>query len=270
MRELEHPCKQEIQAIRKIILGVNPKITEEIKWNAPSFALGEHFVTFNGWAKDYVQLIFHHGPKKTTSKGKPINDPDGLLEWLATDRASMRFEGMKDVRGKKSRAAEDREAVDQSDGADLVRCDAGASRRREGNSCGCGHCIRSTWTGRVWWRFGGRRSWRRRCWPAETRGYKHHPQLKRFQDSPHPRKYIAEYLKAVHAEGEQRGYHFDATKIGDGGKVGDPGCDRGPVGVRMGAPEAEVARAGTKVAARTPRRGSAPAASAISSGRRRS
>ena len=102
MRELEHPCKPEMQAVRKIILGVNPMITEEIKWNAPSFALGEHFVTFNAWANDYVQLIFHHGPKKVTSKGKPIDDAEGLLEWLATDRASMRFDGMKDVRRKKA------------------------------------------------------------------------------------------------------------------------------------------------------------------------
>ena len=102
MSELDHPCKKEMQAIRKIILGVNPKITEEIKWNAPSFALGEHFVTFNAWAREDVQLIFHHGPKKATSKGKPVDDPDGLLEWLATDRASMRFDGMKDVKSKKA------------------------------------------------------------------------------------------------------------------------------------------------------------------------
>jgi len=102
MGELEHPCKKEMQALRRIILGADPKITEEIKWNAPSFAVGEHFVTFNGWAKDYVQLIFHHGPKKATSKGIPIEDPDGLLEWLATDRASVRFDSMKDVSAKKA------------------------------------------------------------------------------------------------------------------------------------------------------------------------
>ncbi|MFH1185855.1 MAG: DUF1801 domain-containing protein [Chloroflexota bacterium] len=102
MRGLQQPRKNEMQAVRRIILGVSPKITEEIKWNAPSFALGEHFVTFNAWAKDCVQLIFHHGPKKSTSKGHPIEDPDGQLEWLATDRASITFRGMKDVREKKA------------------------------------------------------------------------------------------------------------------------------------------------------------------------
>lgn len=97
------PARQkETQAIRRIVLGVDPNIVEEIKWNALSFALGEHFLTFNAWAEDDVQLIFHHGPKKATSKGVPIEDPDGLLEWLATDRASMRFGGMKDVQAKKA------------------------------------------------------------------------------------------------------------------------------------------------------------------------
>jgi len=54
---------------------------------------------------------------------------------------------------------------------------------------------------------------------GKTRGYKHHPQLKRFLESSAPRKYIAEYLKAVQAEGERRGYHFDAAKVGVGGKL---------------------------------------------------
>jgi hypothetical protein len=102
LRNLPPLRQKETQAVRRIILGVNPKITEEIKWAAPSFALGEHFCTFNAWAKDDVQLIFHHGPRKATSKGVPIHDPDGLLEWLATDRASVRFESLQDIRSKKA------------------------------------------------------------------------------------------------------------------------------------------------------------------------
>lgn len=49
---------------------------------------------------------------------------------------------------------------------------------------------------------------------GKTKGYKHHPQLRRFQDSPSPRRYIAAYLKAVHAEATRRGYSFDGSKIG--------------------------------------------------------
>src|SRR5579872_5734004 len=49
---------------------------------------------------------------------------------------------------------------------------------------------------------------------GKTKGYKHHPQLKRFQEAPSPRRYIAAYLKEVHAEATRRGYSFDDSKIG--------------------------------------------------------
>ncbi len=54
---------------------------------------------------------------------------------------------------------------------------------------------------------------------GKTRGYRHHPQLKRFQASPSPRRYIAAYLKQVHAEATRRGYAFDGRKIGRSGGV---------------------------------------------------
>ena len=54
---------------------------------------------------------------------------------------------------------------------------------------------------------------------GRTRGYRHHPQLQRFREAQEPRKFIAEYLKVVHAEAAARGYRFDATRIGRGGRV---------------------------------------------------
>lgn len=48
----------------------------------------------------------------------------------------------------------------------------------------------------------------------QTRGYKHHPQLTRFRESPHPRQHIAAYLKLVYAESVHRGYRFNKEKIG--------------------------------------------------------
>ena len=47
----------------------------------------------------------------------------------------------------------------------------------------------------------------------ETRGYRHHPQLRRFLDSASPRGSIAAYLRAVHEESLARGYAFAAAKI---------------------------------------------------------
>lgn len=54
---------------------------------------------------------------------------------------------------------------------------------------------------------------------GRTRGYRHHPQLARFLAASSPKKAIAAYLRAVHAEAERRGYRFDRSKIGRGGGV---------------------------------------------------
>ena len=90
LRKLDHPLKKEIVAVREIILGLNPAIREEIKWNAPSFFTTEHFATFNLRAGDRVQLILHQGAKVKDNATKPsIPDPAGLLKWLSTNRALL-------------------------------------------------------------------------------------------------------------------------------------------------------------------------------------
>jgi uncharacterized protein YdhG (YjbR/CyaY superfamily) len=88
LRELDHPLKREIEAVRRIILGVSPEIREGIKWNAPSFATTEFFATVNLRARDRLQLIFHMGAKvkDNSTKGMRIANPVGLIEWLAKER----------------------------------------------------------------------------------------------------------------------------------------------------------------------------------------
>ena len=48
-----------------------------------------------------------------------------------------------------------------------------------------------------------------------TRGYQKHPQMARFQQQSEPLSCIAAYLAAVCTEAKQRGYSFDARKIGE-------------------------------------------------------
>ena len=48
---------------------------------------------------------------------------------------------------------------------------------------------------------------------GNTLGYRQHPQLARFKMTRNPIGAIAVYLRYVHAEAEQRGYHFDRRKI---------------------------------------------------------
>jgi hypothetical protein len=47
-----------------------------------------------------------------------------------------------------------------------------------------------------------------------TRGYKHHPQLRRFSGLANPPAALATYLAAVQEEAVRRGYKFYASKIG--------------------------------------------------------
>ena len=49
---------------------------------------------------------------------------------------------------------------------------------------------------------------------GRTKGYRHHPQLARFQAHATPRAAISAYLGAVHNEASLRGYGFDASKVG--------------------------------------------------------
>ncbi|WNG33951.1 DUF1801 domain-containing protein [Archangium violaceum] len=104
LASLEHPFKQEILALRQLILGAAPSIAEGIKWNAPSFRTSEYFATFQLRAKDGVQLILHLGAKKrdTAVSGIAIADPESLLDWLAKDRASVKFRDLKDIEARRA------------------------------------------------------------------------------------------------------------------------------------------------------------------------
>ncbi len=100
LKVLDHPLKPLVQALRKIILGVSPKIQEGIKWNAPSFRTQEYFATFHLHAKDQVRLILHKGakPKAASTKAKPIADPANLLHWLGKDRCMVTFKTAREVK----------------------------------------------------------------------------------------------------------------------------------------------------------------------------
>ncbi|HZI13566.1 MAG TPA: DUF1801 domain-containing protein [Myxococcus sp.] len=102
LRDLEHPLKVEIEAVRQLILEVSPEVRESIKWNAPSFHTTDHFATFKLRPEDRVTLILHTGAKvKATARtGVKVADPAGLLEWLAKDRCMVTFQDAKDIQAR--------------------------------------------------------------------------------------------------------------------------------------------------------------------------
>jgi len=91
--KLKNPLINEINAVREIILNASDKITEDIKWSAPSFAYKENMATFNPRAKKFVNLTFH--------KGALINDTSGLLEGDQKEARVARFKNMEEINQKK-------------------------------------------------------------------------------------------------------------------------------------------------------------------------
>ena len=54
--KLRHPERRLIDAVRDLIAAAAPAAIEQVKWNAPSFAMSEHFATLNLRAKRGIQL----------------------------------------------------------------------------------------------------------------------------------------------------------------------------------------------------------------------
>lgn len=94
LSNFDHPLKAEIEAVREIILSASDKITESVKWSAPSYAYKDNLCTFNPRAKKFVNLTFH--------KGALINDSTGLLEGDQKEARVARFTNMEEVEAKKA------------------------------------------------------------------------------------------------------------------------------------------------------------------------
>lgn len=95
---LAHPQDATVQRLRAAIRASDPRIGEDIKWNAPSFHLdGRHFATLQLRRTDSVLLVLHLGAGKRALATDAIDDPQGLLTWLGADRATLSFAGPAEV-----------------------------------------------------------------------------------------------------------------------------------------------------------------------------
>ncbi|MFN0174103.1 MAG: DUF1801 domain-containing protein [Saprospiraceae bacterium] len=91
MDKLEHPLKPAIEVLRGIIKGANSKISERIKWNAPSYYYKADMVTFGPPARksDEILLVFHYpGVVKINAE---------ILEGNYKDRRLAIFKNMAEV-----------------------------------------------------------------------------------------------------------------------------------------------------------------------------
>jgi uncharacterized protein YdhG (YjbR/CyaY superfamily) len=94
MGALEHPLKAEIEALRTIIKKSNAKLSERIKWNAPSYYYLQDIVTFGPKREEGVLLVFHH----------PfiVHIKSHILEGDYKDRRLAWFKNMAEVKKHKS------------------------------------------------------------------------------------------------------------------------------------------------------------------------
>ncbi|MFP3964929.1 DUF1801 domain-containing protein [Actinomadura fulvescens] len=98
LRTLDHPQKEAVEYLRAVILNVDPQITEQVKWNAPSFCYdGVDRVTFQLKSKD-VQFIFHRGAKVKDGDSFTFQDDSGLMAWRSSDRAMVTFKDLADAK----------------------------------------------------------------------------------------------------------------------------------------------------------------------------
>ncbi len=93
IKDFNHPLEDEIFAVRDIILLASDKVTETIKWSAPTFEYQGSIATFNMRAKKFVNLTFHMGAL--------IDDPKKVLEGDAKQARVMRFRDMSEINAKK-------------------------------------------------------------------------------------------------------------------------------------------------------------------------
>lgn len=104
LRGLDHPLKREIEQVRRIVLGVSPRIRAGIKWNSLSFRTTEWFATIHLRSRETLQLVFHLGAKVKdgSTGGLRLEDPAGLVKWLAKERCLVTLGAGKEIAAHRS------------------------------------------------------------------------------------------------------------------------------------------------------------------------
>lgn len=89
LAELEHPLLDEIKAVRAIVLGVDKRITESIKWSGPTFSFEGNIATIPPRSKKAVQLFFQQGALIGARYGVLEGDGDQVRTINFKDKAEI-------------------------------------------------------------------------------------------------------------------------------------------------------------------------------------
>ena len=57
----DNPMKPVVEAMRSVIMAADPRLTETIKWQAPTFVYKGNMASFFPKSKKHASLMFHKG-----------------------------------------------------------------------------------------------------------------------------------------------------------------------------------------------------------------
>ena len=89
----DNPQKDLVMAVRDVVLGVDERVTEAVKWQAPTFVFKGNIASFYPKAKQHVSLMFHTGAS--------LPDPTGLLEGTGDTSRVVKFTDVDDLETKR-------------------------------------------------------------------------------------------------------------------------------------------------------------------------
>ena len=88
----DNPQRDLVLAVREVVLRADERVTEAIKWQAPTFIYRGNIASFYPRSKQHVSLMFHTGAS--------LPDPDGLLEGEGDTSRVARFLDADDLAAK--------------------------------------------------------------------------------------------------------------------------------------------------------------------------
>ena len=95
---LQSPTRLAVDALRHLVVTAHPGLTEEIKWNAPSFAHdGQDRVTLGLNPKGGYRIVLHRGAKPLDASNFRFADDDKLAKWPAPDRGVITLKDQAEI-----------------------------------------------------------------------------------------------------------------------------------------------------------------------------
>lgn len=89
LESYDNPQKDLLLAVRDLMLSADDRVTEVIKWQAPTFVYKGNIASFYPKTKSHVALMFH--------TGAALPDPTGLLEGEGATSRVARFADADDL-----------------------------------------------------------------------------------------------------------------------------------------------------------------------------